>query len=215
MQSARLAGEGRHAGDAARGRERLQRARLAGEGRAARYDDARYDEGAGRAFCLKRALSFSSPLMQQKENDGGVKEERISACVKVSRRRYTGDCMRLQQNMRLPARPNSPSSRLRTSAEKRNASASAHACRTLQRGKNNWKHASLEAPLTQRVPIVHGLSRACRAPASEQPGAHCWLRPRPRPRRSRVCQNTSLEPHRRLARGSASRSHQGEPRPLH
>ena len=69
-----------------------------------------------------------------------------------------------------------------------------------------------ESPLTQRVPIVHGLSRACRAPASEQPGAHCWLRPRPRPRRSRVCQNTSLEPHRRLARGSAYRLHGSAPR---
>ena len=65
---------------------------------------------------------------------------------------------------------------------------------------------------TQRAPIVHGLSRACRAPASEQPGAHCWLRPRPRPRRSRVCQNTSLEPHRRLARGSAYRLHGSAPR---
>ena len=77
-----------------------------------------------------------------------------------------------------------------------------------------------ESPLTQRVPIVHGLSRACRAPvkprrsapASEQLGAHCWLRPRPRPRRSRVCQNTSLEPHRRLARGSAYRLHGSAPR---
>ena len=146
--------------------------------------------------------------MQQKENDGGVKEERISACVKVSRRRYTGDCMRLQQNMRLPARPNSPSSRLRTSAEKRNASASAHACRTLQRGKNNWKHASLEEPLTQRVPIVHRLSRACCAlsAASEQRCAHCWLCPRLRPRRSRVCQNTSLE-HQEAPRHASTKAH--------
>ena len=53
---------------------------------------------------------------------------------------------RLQQNMRLPARPNSPSSRLRTSAEKRNASASAHACRTLQRGKKQ-----LETRISRRA----------------------------------------------------------------
>ena len=32
--------------------------------------------------------------MQQKENDGGVKEKRISAWMKVSMRRYTGDCSR-------------------------------------------------------------------------------------------------------------------------
>ena len=102
-------------------------------------------------------------------------------------------------------------------------SASAHACCTRNRKTwgFQWKHADLdESPPTQRVPIVHGLSRACRAPvkprrsapASEQPGAHCWLRPRPRPRRSRVCQNTSLEPHRRLARGSAYRLHGSAPR---
>ena len=115
---------------------------------------------------------------------------------------------RLQQNMRLPARPNSPSSRLRTSAEKRNASASAHACRTLQRGKNNWKHASLEEPLTQRVPIVHHLSRVCCAlsAASEQRCAHCWLCPRPRPRRSRACQNTSLE-HQEAPRLASTKAH--------
>jgi len=114
---------------------------------------------------------------------------------------------RLQQNMRLPARPNSPSSRLRTSAEKRNSSASAHACRTLQR-KKAWKHASLEEPLTQRVPIVHHLSRVCCAlsAASEQRCAHCWLCPRPRPRRSRACQNTSLE-HQEAPRLASTKAH--------
>ena len=114
----------------------------------------------------------------------------------------------------LPARRNSPSPRLRTSVEKRFAPPPRMRAvlGTEKRGDFSGNADLDESPLTQRVPIVHGLSRACRAPASEQPGAHCWLRPRPRPRRSRVCQNTSLEPHRRLARGSAYRLHGSAPR---
>ena len=72
---------------------------------------------------------------------------------------------RLQQNMRLPARPNSPSSRLRTSAEKRNASASAHACRTLQRGRKLETRISRRASDSARsysTPPFQSLLRAQR-----------------------------------------------------
>ena len=96
----------------------------------------------------------------------------------------------------LPARHSSPSSRLRTSAEKRHA----QPLRMRARKKETWTHASLdESPRTQRAPIAHDLSRAC------------WPCPRPRPLRSRVCQNTSLEHHRLLSRGSASRLHESAP----
>ena len=156
-----------------------------------------------------RSLTEASPFFL-KPSDATERERRRSQGEALLCLRESLDAAlhwRLQQNMRLPARPNSPSSRLRTSAEKRNSSASAHACRTLRR-KKAWKHASLEEPLTQRVPIVHHLSRACCAlsDASEQRCAHCWLCPRPRPRRSRACQNTSLE-HQEAPRLASTKAH--------
>ena len=156
-----------------------------------------------------RFLTEASPFFL-KPSDAIERERRRSleeALLCVRRSLEAPLHWRLQQNMRLPARPNSPSSRLRTSAEKRNSSASAHACRTLWR-KKAWKHASLEEPLTQRVPIVHHLSRVCCAlsAASEQRCAHCWLCPRPRPRRSRACQNTSLE-HQEAPRLASTKAH--------
>ena len=157
---------------------------------------------------LPEASPFFLKPSDAKEREPRRSQREALLCVRRSLEAALHWTLQTATNMRLPARPNSPSSRLRTSAEKRNASASAHACRTLQRGKNNWKHASLEEPLTQRVPIVHRLSRACCAlsDASEQRCAHCWLCPRLRPRRSRVCQNTSLE-HQEAPRLASTKAH--------
>ena len=158
-------------------------------------------------FLAEASPSFLKPSDTKERERRRTRGEAL-LCVRTSLDASLHWRWQAATKVQLPARPNSPSSRLRTSAEKRNASASAHACRTLQREKNNWKHASLEEPLTQRVPIVHRLSRACCAlsAASEQRCAHCWLCPRLRPRRSRVCQNTSLE-HQEAPRHASTKAH--------
>ena len=114
---------------------------------------------------LPEANPFFLKPSDAKEREPRRSQREALLCVRRSLDAALHWRLQTATNMRLPARPNSPSSRLRTSAEKRNASASAHACRTLQRGRKLETRISRRASDSARsysTPPFQSLLRAQR-----------------------------------------------------